>query len=108
MDAYPLATASAVRTDSYIEEGVIGQRVLADYCHSWTEVLRLAAEELWRCGEVESARLVLKSRKWTVREYLNWRFGVTTGRREYWHSSRITPDEADLREFLAAIRSAKS
>lgn len=104
---YPFASPSAVRTDSYIEQGVLGQRVLADYCHSWAEVSRLAAEELWRCGEAESARLVLKSRKWTVREYLRWRFGVATGRREYFTPSYLTADRADLREFLAALRDAR-
>lgn len=94
-------------SDLCIREGRIGARPLAHGWHSWGEVLSLAAAELWRTGEVEAARVTLKSGKMTVREFLRQRFGIVTGAREYWHRPQWTPDRADLHEFLGALRAAR-
>ena len=67
----------------------------------------MAADELRQRGEVGAARVTLKSRRVTVREFLLQRFGVATGRREFWHRSNWTPDRADLQEFLAALRETR-
>jgi hypothetical protein len=39
--------------------------------------------------------------------FLRERYGIFTGPREYWHDSRLTPDRADLRDFLRACRRAR-
>ena len=94
-------------TDLYIAQGRIGQRLLSSACYTWSEVLRLAAIELWRSGEAERARVTLEARGQTVREFLRVRFGIVTGEREYWHPENWTPDRADLHEFLGVLRSAR-
>ena len=93
-------------TDLYIGEGGIGERPLSNACYTWHEVLSLAATELWRRGEAERTRVMLKARRQTVRQFLRTRFGIVTGAREYWHRENWTPDRADLQEFLAAIKAA--
>ncbi len=60
-----------------------------------------------RAHEADAARVTLKARRQTVREFLRARFGIVTGAREYWHRENWMPDRADLRDLLAAIRSAK-
>ena len=95
------------RTDLYIEQGQIGEQMLNTACFTWTETLRVAATELWRRGEAERARVTLKARHQSVREFLWTRFGIITGARELWHRENWTPDRADLHEFLGALRDAK-
>jgi hypothetical protein len=94
-------------TDCYIAQGRIGRIRLQSACYSWGEVLHMVALELWRRGEAESARVTLKARHQTVRQFLQQRFGIVTGAREYWHPERWTPDRADLKEFLGALRAAR-
>jgi hypothetical protein len=95
-------------TDLYISQGRIGQRPLSKACYTWHEVLRLAAIELWRRGEAESTRVMLKAGRQTVRGFLGERFGIVTGARQFWHWENWTPDRADLQEFLGALRDARS
>ncbi len=94
-------------TDSYIGTGKIGARPLSSACYTWHETLAMVAIELWNRGEAESARVTLKARRQTVREFLRTRFGIVTGAREYWHRENWTPDRADLQEFLGALREAR-
>lgn len=100
----PVAASQDGKTDSYIAEGRIGSQQLSSGCYTWHETLRLAAAELWRCGEAETTRVTLRSGRLTVRQFLRKRFGVVTGVREYWHRATWTPDRADLHEFLATMR----
>jgi hypothetical protein len=67
----------------------------------------MAALELWRRGEADTARVTLKAGHQTVREFLRERFGIVTGARQYWHRENWTPDRADLQEFLGALRDAR-
>lgn len=39
-----------------------------------------------------------------VRKFLAECPGIDMGEREYWHNPRFTTDQADLREFLRALR----
>ena len=94
-------------TDLYIAQGRIGQRKLSSAWHTWSEVLNMAAVELWRRGEADAARVTLKARRRSVREFLRERFGVVTGVREFWHRPQWTPDRADLHDFLRALRDAR-
>jgi hypothetical protein len=96
-------------TDSYIGTGKVGARPLSSACYTWHEILSLVAIELWRGGEAERARVMLKTAGGpSVREFLRARFGIVTGAREYWHRENWTPDRADLQEFLGALRDAKA
>jgi hypothetical protein len=100
---------SEVLTDLYIGTGKIGQHPLSSAFYSWPEVLRLAAIELWQCGEAEGARVTLKAAGGpSARAFLRERFGIVTGRREYWHRENWTPDRADLKDFLGALRCART
>ena len=92
------------RSDCYIAEGRIGRFELSRGCHTWHEMLRLVAAELWRCGEAERTRVTLKAGGVTVRQFLRGRFGIATGAREFWHRETWTPDRADLHDFLRALR----
>jgi hypothetical protein len=92
----------------YVAQGEIGQRKLSSACYTFSEVLRLVAQELWRRGEADAARVMLKARRQTVRQFLRERFGVVTGEREYWHRENWTPDRADLHEFLGALRDTRT
>ncbi|MBY0506442.1 MAG: hypothetical protein K2X03_21165 [Bryobacteraceae bacterium] len=91
-------------SDLYLSQGRIGQRSLADGCYTWGDTLRMAAAELRQRGEADAARVTLKSGKVTVRQFLLQRFGVRTGRREFWCRPQWTPDRADLHEFLRVLR----
>jgi hypothetical protein len=91
-------------TDLYIAEGDIGRVSLSSACYTWHDTLRLVATELWKRGEAERARVMLKAGRVTVRQFLRERFGIVTGAREYWHRENWTPDRADLQEFLRALR----
>jgi hypothetical protein len=105
----PLASLdTGARTDNYMPTGKIGRADLSAGWYSWGEILTLAALELWRCGEAESARVTLKARRKTVRQFLRERFGIVTGAREYWHRENWTPDKADLHEFLGALRNTRA
>jgi hypothetical protein len=95
-------------TDLYISQGRIGLCDLSSACFTWSEVLRLVASELWRCGEADAARVTLKAGRQTVREFLRTRFGIVTGARQFCHRESWTPDRADLWEFLGALRNARS
>jgi len=95
-------------TDLYIAQGRIGQRHLSSACYSWGEILTMAAMELWRRGETDAVRVTLKARRQTVREFLRERFGVVTGARQYWHRENWTPERAELKEFLGALRDTKA
>ena len=95
-------------TDTYIPTGRIGEADLKNGCYSFAEVLRLAAAELACKGEAESTRQLLKAGGQTVRGFLHRRFGIVTGVREYFTPSHRTPDGADLREFLGALRIRRS
>jgi hypothetical protein len=96
-------------TDDYIRQGRIGSPELRKAgCYTWHETLRLVASELWRLGEAERARVTLKAGRQTVREFLRTRFGIVTGAREFWHRENWTPDRADLRDFLSALRRFKA
>jgi hypothetical protein len=99
--------AEEYRTDSYISPGRIGKLDLRSGCFSWVEVLELAAGELRRTGELSVARHAVQSGAVTVRQFLFRRFGIVTGRREYWTRSGWTPDRADAHEFLGALRRAE-
>ncbi len=94
-------------SDSCIRQGRIGGRDLSHGWYSWAEALSVAAAELSNCGEVESVRVALSDGTQTVRQFLYERFGVVTGRRESWHRKDVAADEADLREFIGALREAK-
>ena len=89
---------------SYLAQGRIGQHALSDGCHTWGDVLRMAAAEVRQRGEADAARDTLKSGKLTVRQFLLQRFGIVTGRREFWCRPQWTPDQADLHEFLRVLR----
>lgn len=91
-------------SDVYLAQGRIGQHSLSDGCYTWADTLRMAATELRQRGEADAARVTLKSGKVTVREFLRQRFGVQTGRREFWCRPQWTPDQADLHEFLRVLR----
>ena len=91
-------------SDLYLAQGRIGQHSLSDGCYTWGDTLRMAAAELRQRGEAEAAHVTLKSRQVTVRQFLLQRFGVATGRREFWHRAQWTPDRADLQEFLRVLR----
>ena len=94
-------------TDDYIQHGRIGGIELHKAgCYTWHETLRLVALELWRRGDADAARVTLKARRQTVREFLRTRFGIVTGAREFWHRENWTPDRADLQDFLGALRDA--
>jgi hypothetical protein len=67
----------------------------------------MAALQLWRRGEADTARVTLKARRQTVRQFLRVRFGIVTGAREYWHRENWTPDHAGLQEFIGALREAR-
>ncbi len=96
------------RTDLYIEQGRIGKLKLNNACYTWAETLRMAAAELWRRGEADRARVTLKARHQSVREFLWVRFGIVTGARELWYRENWTPDRADLHDFLGALRDTKA
>lgn len=100
-------TSTRGRTDLYIDSGKIGQQSLLSGCYTWHETLRLAAIELWKRGEADAARVMLKAGRQTVRGFLHKRFGIVTGAREYWHRETWTPDRADLADFLRALREAR-
>lgn len=100
--------AESSLTDLYISKGQIGQRPLSSACYTWSEILQLAAIELWRRGEADGARVTLKAGRQSVREFLRVRFGIITRAREFWHRENWTPDRADLHEFLGALREAKT
>jgi hypothetical protein len=102
-----LTDGSSSLTDLYISQGRIRQRQLSSACFTWSEVLRLAALELWRRGEADAARVTLKAGRQTVREFLRARFGIVTGAREFWHRENWTPDRADLQDLLAALRATR-
>ena len=91
-------------TDLYIAQGRIGATQLSSACYSWTDILQMAAKELWRCGEANAARVTLKAGRQTVRQFLLARFGIVTGSREYWHRPEWTPERADLQDFLKALQ----
>jgi hypothetical protein len=93
-------------TDLYIAKGPVGRTDLSAGCWTWHETLALVAADLTRNGEVESARVRLKARLQTVRAFLQARYGIFTGPREYWHRENWTPDRADLRDFLRACQRA--
>ena len=103
----PVGTSLKNLTDLYIRHGRIGSRLLSVGWHSWGEVLSLVAAELWRCGEADAARVTLKAGRQTVRAFLRERFGIVTGRREYWHRPQWTPNRADLQEFLGVLREVR-
>ena len=104
----PVALASLDGiSDLYIPQGRIGRVDLSSACYTWHETLRIVAAELWRRGEAERARVMLKAGRLTVRQFLRERFGIVTGAREFWHRPHWTPDRADLQELLSAIRYAR-
>lgn len=94
-------------TDLFIKRGQIGDISLSSGCYSWAEVLNIVAAELWRCGEADAARVRLKAGDVTVRRFLRERFGIVTGRREFWHRPQWTPDRADLQELLGVLRACR-
>lgn len=94
-------------SDLYIPQGRIGRVDLSSACYTWHETLRLVAMELWRRGEAEPARVMLKAGRMTVRQFLRERFGIMTGAREFWHRPNWTPNRADLADFLRALRGAR-
>ena len=51
-------------------------------------------------------RARLKARVTSVRVFLRECYGIFTGPWEYWHLERWTPDRADLKDFLRALRGA--
>ena len=57
-------------TDLYVGQGKIGRLDLSKACYAWHETLRLVAAELWKRGEAEHARVMLKAGRQTVREFL--------------------------------------
>jgi hypothetical protein len=96
-------------TDSYIGTGKVGARPLSSACYTWHDILAMVAIELWRRGEAEHARVMLKAAGGpSVRQFLLARFGIVTGSRQFWHRENWTPDRADLQEFLRAIQENKS
>ncbi len=95
-------------TDLYIADGKIGRVPLSSACYTWHDTLRLVAVELWRRGEAERTRVMLKAGGITVRRFLRERFGIVTGAREYWHRKNWTADRADLADFLRALRETRA
>ena len=104
---FPATGTASEKTDVYVAKGQIGRINLSSACYTWHETLALVAADLTRRSEDAAVRAMLKARRQTVRAFLRARYGIFTGPREYWHDSRLTPDQADLKDFLRAIREAK-
>ena len=104
---FPVTATASEKTDMYVAQGRIGRINLSSACHNWHEVLAMVAADLTRRGEDAAVRARLKARVISVRAFLQERYGIFTGPREYFHDSWMTPDRADLKEFLRAIREAK-
>lgn len=97
----------ARRSDTRISSGRIGKLNLSDGCFTVYEVFRLASEDIAQRGLAREVSALLRTRRQSVRQFLAERYGIDMGEREYWHDPRRTPDAADLRDFLRALRQAK-
>jgi hypothetical protein len=104
---FGLALALKLRTaatDSYIPSGRIGGRDLRHGVYTAYEVFQLAARDIGLLGRAREVTALLRARRQTVREFLTARYGVSIGPRQYWHDTRWTADEADLKDFLRMLR----
>ena len=94
-------------TDLYVAMGRVGKLDLRNGCYTAYEVFQLAAREIAGCGDQHAVRALLKSGIQTVRGFLQTRYGCVLGPREYFTPSHLTPDQADMRDFLHVLRRAR-
>lgn len=94
-------------SDSYLPSGRIGRLDLKGGCYTAYTVFRLVAEDLARRGLTRKVSAHLRAGRQTVRDFLMERYGVSIGPREYFTPRGRTPDQADVADFLRAMRRAK-
>ncbi len=93
-------------SDSYVPSGRIGRLDLKGGCYTAYTVFRLVAEDLARRGLARTVSAHLRAGRQTVRDFLTERYGVLIGERQYFTPRGRTPDQADVVDFLRALRSA--
>jgi hypothetical protein len=94
-------------SDSYLPSGRIGRVDLSGGCYTTYTVFRLVAEDLARRGLTRSVTALLRAGRQTVRDFLMERYDVSIGERQYFTPRGRTPDQADVADFLRAMRKAK-
>jgi hypothetical protein len=107
---FALALAVRIRarsSDSYLPSGRIGRLDLSGGCYTAYHVFRLAAQDLAARGLARHVSVLLRAGRQSVRELLTERYGVSIGARQYFTPRGRTPDQADLSDFLRAIRQVK-
>lgn len=108
MPGFPVTATAFKKTGMYVAQCRIGRINLLSACYNRHEVLAMVAADLARRGEDAAVRARLKAHVISVRAFLQERYGIFTGPREYFHDSWMTPDRADLKDFLWACRRART
>jgi len=94
----------AASGDSYLPSGRIGRLDLSGGCYTAYTVFRLVAEDLARRGISRRVSALLQAGRQTVRDFLTERYGVSIGERQYFTPRGRTPNQADVTDFLRALR----
>jgi hypothetical protein len=71
------------------------------------EVFELATRDITAKGLTGGVLALLRAGRQTVREFLTERYGISIGPRQYFTPRGRTSDQADLTDFLRALRKCK-